>query len=246
LISTSNVDVSHVDVKAKPVCLASHQQGCQRPRPPKIYTELNYIDPAGSECPDGLCTNGVGGALFSKALINGTYASPATVWTQSQSGYLHEVRVIVYGFQSFAAPHNPKTSWEDFAGWDYRIELWRDYSDFAASPMHGTYFVTPVLEPVNENRGEQIGYSVSGMPTFEWKFDLSEFDIELQAGQEYVMMLSGTGSTQIDGYIVRQLSSLEMGPDAYSTEAYGPDYMNGPTYTFAEPRLGTQIKVRKP
>jgi len=246
LVAASNVDVSHVDVKAKPLCLASHQQGCQRPRPPKIYTELNYIDPAGSGCPDGLCTNGVGGVINTASHHSGNYYSPSTFWTQSQSGFLHQVRIVVSGQDRISEPTYFFQNWEDFSQHDYRIELWEGFEEFEASPHLGPIRTQANLVPVNENKGIPVGYTSQGHANFEFIFDVSDYEFALQEGQDYVLVVRALGEPLIDGWVLRSASAIGSPADVAASNFLEPGFVDLPPYSWPVNRLGTQIRVKIP
>jgi hypothetical protein len=214
--------------------------------PGTVYTELNYIDPPGNGCPDGLCTNGIGGALNSTSYHNGTYYSPGTFWTQSQDGFLEQVRVIVYGQDSINNPTYVFQSFEDFAGYDFRVEIWPGFESFAASPHEAPIKTSANLIPVNENKSVPIGYTSQGHPNFEWVFDVSSYNFELQGGQDYILVVRALGSTGLLGWVLRSASSAGSPADVAASTVLEPGFVDQPPYNWPVNRLGTEIRVRTP
>jgi len=213
--------------------------------PGTVYTELNYIDPFGNGCPAQLCTNGNGGAISFKNLATGVYYSPSTIWTQSHSGYLEELRVIVSGQNSAVNPTYGFSSSSQFAAFAYRVELWEGFAEFAMSPQAGTLKTMADLVPGNFNYNVPVGYNANGYDTFEWVFDLTEYKWLLQEGQEYVIMLRPIGSTA-NGYVMRVGSSIDDPADVSANNTQAPGYVNQPPYNWPVNRIGTEIRVRTP
>jgi len=209
--------------------------------PGTVYTELNYIDPLENDCPEGLCTNGIGGVVTQKSPPGTGYFSPATAWTQSQDGTLHTLRVIVFGYVDWVNKTGPFTTFVDFEPFNYELEIWHGFSAYAANPGQGDIIITNIWPPANH---VQRGTNLWGDPTFEWTFDFSDYEIELQAGQQYILMLRAIG--HFSSYVARSGSTWPGGPDVMATSSTPANYMDQSPWNFINPRMGTEIRVRTP
>jgi len=210
--------------------------------PGTVYTELNYIDPPGNGCTEGLCTNGIGGVVTQRSPNSAGYSSPATAWTQTQTGTLETLRVIVMGYESFPHKTGPFTTFADFEQFNYELAIWNGFSSYAANPVNGDIIISSIWPPADH---VQRGTNLWGHPTFEWTFDLSSHEIEFQEGQEYILMLRAVGHFYT-GQVVRAGSSWPGGPDVMATNAVAANYMDKSPWNFNNPRMGTEIRVRTP
>jgi len=214
-----------------------------------IYTELNYIDPFGNNCPaqpgePATCTNGIGGVTSQKSPSGNGYSSPATAWTQSNTGNLESLRVIVMGYESFPHKTGPYTEFADFDQFDYQLEIWNGFSSYQQSPGQGDFIVSDIWPPSSHVKK---GKNLWGDPTFEWIFDFSDHEpaIEFQEGQQYILMLRAIGHFYV-GQVVRSGSAWPGGPDVMATNAEAGNYMDQSPWNFNNPRMGTEIKVKIP
>jgi hypothetical protein len=216
---------------------------CPDPGPGTVYTELNYIDPPMNDCSEALCTNGITGVVSQRSPHETGYFSPATIWTQSQTGVLHTVRVIVFGYEDWVNQEGAFVKFEDFEQHGYELEIWNGFDSYAANPGQGDIIIGNIWPPVSH---AQKGENYLGDPTFEWVFDFSEHEIELQHGQEYVLMLRAVGHFPQVGSVLRSASAWPGGPDVHATDAIPAQYMDQPPLNWSNPRLGTEIRILVP
>jgi len=216
-----------------------------------VVSVLNRIDPANSGamgCANpSNCTQLMGGANFTKPTgIGGdAYHNPGVIWTQQEDGKLHSIRAIIYGSynpQQGQQYGDPYTSWSDFAQWQYYVHGWEGgFEAFEAQPATGNLFSTGMMVPENSPFG--VTGPGGSWTTFEVVFPLSSHNIQLQAGETYIIGLKAVGHVGSLGTVRHNFSMFNNPVDVTASHTLAPVFMNEPPLEWAFPRLGAEVFV---
>jgi len=219
--------------------------------PTHIVSVLNRIDPpnaADMGCANpSNCTQQMGGVTFVKPTgIGGdAYHNPGVIWTQQEDGTLHSIRAIIYGNynpQQGQQYGNSYTSWSDFAQWQYYVHGWEGgFEAFEAQPATGNLFSTGMIVPEFAPFGATGPFGA--WTTFEVVFPLSSYNIQLQAGETYIIGLKAYGHVGTLGSVQHSFSMFNEPVDVTASHTIAPVFMDQPPFEWPFPRLGAEVFV---